>query len=98
MQVPFLDLKVQYNSIKSEVDAAIQQVIDNTAFILGKAVSDFEKDFAEAHSVKHCFGTSSGTKVGLIKLVENIILLTFSLLLTKFNSVFLSITSNNSIS
>jgi len=61
MQVPFLDLKVQYNSIKSEVDAAIQQVIDNTAFILGKAVSDFEKDFAEAHSVKHCFGTSSGT-------------------------------------
>ena len=61
MQVPFLDLKVQYNSIKSEVDAAIQQVIDNTAFILGKAVSDFEKDFAEAHCVKHCFGTSSGT-------------------------------------
>ncbi len=61
MQVPFLDLKVQYNSIKSEVDAAIQQVIDNTAFILGKAVSDFEKDFAAAHSVKHCFGTSSGT-------------------------------------
>jgi dTDP-4-amino-4,6-dideoxygalactose transaminase len=55
MQVPFLDLKVQYNSIKSEVDAAIQQVIDNTAFILGKAVSDFEKDFAKAHSVKHCF-------------------------------------------
>ncbi len=45
-----------------------------------------------------CFGTSSGTKVGIIKLVENIVLLTFSLLLTKFNSVFLSITShkNNS--
>jgi len=61
MQVPFLDLKVQYNSIKSEVDTAIQKVIDNTAFILGKAVSDFENDFAEAHSVKHCFGTSSGT-------------------------------------
>jgi len=61
MQVPFLDLKVQYNSIKNEVDAAIQQVIDNTAFILGKAVSDFETDFATAHSVKKCFGTSSGT-------------------------------------
>jgi len=45
-----------------------------------------------------CFGTSSGTKVGIIKLVENFVLLTFSLLLTKFNSVFLSITShkNNS--
>ena len=45
-----------------------------------------------------CFGTSSGTKVGIIKLVENIILLTFSFFLIKFNSVFLSITSNNSIS
>jgi uncharacterized membrane protein YphA (DoxX/SURF4 family) len=45
-----------------------------------------------------CFGTNSGTKVGIIKLVENIILLTFSFLVTKFNSVFLSITShkNNS--
>jgi len=43
-----------------------------------------------------CFGTSSGTKVGMIKLVENIVLLTFSFLLTKFNSVFLRITSHNS--
>lgn len=42
-----------------------------------------------------CFGTSSGTKVGIIKLVENIALLTFSLLLTNFNSVFLSITYHN---
>jgi len=41
-----------------------------------------------------CFGTSSGTKVGIIKLVENIILLNLALLLTKFNSVFLSITSH----
>jgi uncharacterized membrane protein YphA (DoxX/SURF4 family) len=45
-----------------------------------------------------CFGTSSGTKVGIIKLLENIILLILSLLLTKFYSVYLSITShkNNS--
>ncbi|MFC2119434.1 MauE/DoxX family redox-associated membrane protein [Bacteroidota bacterium] len=45
-----------------------------------------------------CFGTTSGTKVGIIKLVENIILLCLTLLLTKFNSVFLSIIShkNNS--
>ena len=43
-----------------------------------------------------CFGTTSGTKVGIIKLVENIILLCLTLLLTKFNSVFLRITSHNS--
>jgi dTDP-4-amino-4,6-dideoxygalactose transaminase len=61
MQVPFLDLKVQYKSIKSEIDPAIQNILDNTAFILGKAVSDFETAFAEEHKVKHCLGVSSGT-------------------------------------
>lgn len=61
MEVPFLDLKVQYKSIKAEVDKAVQDVIDNTAFILGKSVSEFEKNFAAAHNVKHCIGTSSGT-------------------------------------
>ncbi len=61
MQVPFLDLKIQYQSIKDEVNPAIQNVIENTAFILGNAVSNFEKDFAAAHSVKHMLGLSSGT-------------------------------------
>jgi dTDP-4-amino-4,6-dideoxygalactose transaminase len=61
MVVPFLDLKVQYKSIKTEIDKAIQEVIDNTAFILGKSVSEFEENFAAAHNVKHCIGTSSGT-------------------------------------
>ena len=61
MKVPFLDLKIQYQSIKSEVDAAIQNVLDNTAFILGPSVENFEKDFAEAQNVKYCLGTSSGT-------------------------------------
>ncbi len=61
MQVPFLDLKVQYQSIKPEVDAAIQKVIDNTAFILGESVANFEKNFAKAHNTKHCIGVSSGT-------------------------------------
>jgi dTDP-4-amino-4,6-dideoxygalactose transaminase len=61
MQVPFLDLKIQYKSIKSEVDPAIQNILDNTAFILGKAVSDFESEFAREHNVKHCLGVSSGT-------------------------------------
>ncbi len=61
MQIPFLDLKAQYRSIKEEVDAAIHNVLDNTAYILGKPVAEFEKAFAEAHSVKHCYGVSSGT-------------------------------------
>lgn len=61
MNVPFLDLKAQYKSIKHEIDPAIQNVLDNTAFILGKSVTQFEKEFAAAHNVKYCIGTSSGT-------------------------------------
>jgi dTDP-4-amino-4,6-dideoxygalactose transaminase len=61
MQVPFLDLKVQYKSIKNEIDPAIQAILDNTSFILGKAVSDFESAFAKAHNVKYCYGLGSGT-------------------------------------
>lgn len=61
MKVPFLDLKAQYQRIKDEVNPAIQDILDNTAFILGKSVLQFEKEFAKAHNVKHCVGTSSGT-------------------------------------
>jgi dTDP-4-amino-4,6-dideoxygalactose transaminase len=61
MKVPFLDLKIQYQQIKDEVNPAIQNVLENTAFILGKPVNDFEKAFAETHQVKYCSGVSSGT-------------------------------------
>jgi dTDP-4-amino-4,6-dideoxygalactose transaminase len=61
MKVPFLDLKIQYQQIKDEVNPAIQNILDNTAFILGKAVTDFEKEFAAAHDVKYCTAVSSGT-------------------------------------
>ncbi len=61
MKVPFLDLKIQYKSIKNEIDPAIQNVLDNTAFVLGKAVADFEEAFKREHNVRHCFAVSSGT-------------------------------------
>lgn len=61
MKVPFLDLKAQYASIKNEVNLAIQGVLDNTAYVMGKAVFDFEDAFAKRHNVKWCIGTSSGT-------------------------------------
>jgi dTDP-4-amino-4,6-dideoxygalactose transaminase len=61
MKVPFLDLKMQYASLKSEIDPAIHDVIASTAFVLGKAVEDFERRFASAHGVKHCIAVGSGT-------------------------------------
>ena len=46
MQVPFVDLHAQYLGIKVEIDSAIQQVIDRTAFVGGVELTEFEKEFA----------------------------------------------------
>ncbi len=61
MKVPFLDLKIQYTSLQSEIDPAIHDVIASCSFVLGKAVEDFERRFASAHGVKHCIAVGSGT-------------------------------------
>ena len=61
MNVPFVDLKAQYQSIKSEIDPAIQSVISETAFVGGKYVEGFEKAFAEKFGVKHCVSCANGT-------------------------------------
>jgi dTDP-4-amino-4,6-dideoxygalactose transaminase len=68
MKIPFLDLKLQYAKIKPEIDPAIQNVLDNCSFVLGKTVSTFESNFAAAHSVKHCVGVSSGTDANHLSL------------------------------
>lgn len=61
MKVPFLDLKAQYNSIKDEVLPAIHDVLDNTAYVMGKPVFSFEENFAKEHNANHCVALSSGT-------------------------------------
>jgi dTDP-4-amino-4,6-dideoxygalactose transaminase len=61
MPIPLVDLKAQYAAIKPEIDAAIQRVIGNTSFILGKEVADFETNFAAFCQAKHCIGLDSGT-------------------------------------
>jgi dTDP-4-amino-4,6-dideoxygalactose transaminase len=61
MNVPFVDLKAQYKSIKSEIDPAIQSVINETAFVGGKYVDGFEKAFAEKFGVRHCISCANGT-------------------------------------
>jgi len=61
MNVPFVDLKAQYLTLKSEIDNAIKSVIDETAFVGGKYTADFENAFARAYNVKHCIGVANGT-------------------------------------
>ncbi len=61
MKVPFLDLKVQYESIKHEINFAIQKVCENCAFAGGPYVAEFEKAFAEFCGTKYAVGVGNGT-------------------------------------
>ncbi len=67
-RVPLVDLKRQYHSIKEEIDSAIQDVLENQAFILGPQVKEFEKLFASYCNTKHAIGVSSGTDALLLAL------------------------------
>ncbi|MBN1762927.1 MAG: DegT/DnrJ/EryC1/StrS family aminotransferase [Methanomicrobia archaeon] len=61
MNIPLVDLKANYRSIKDEIDRAIQEVIDDSAFIMGPYLTSFEKNFAAFCQAKHAIGCSSGT-------------------------------------
>lgn len=61
MKIPLVDLQSQYASIKAEVDSAIQQVIDRTAFIGGEGLELFEAEFAAFCEAKACVGVGNGT-------------------------------------
>jgi dTDP-4-amino-4,6-dideoxygalactose transaminase len=61
MNIPFVDLHAQYLSIKSEIDAAIAEVIAESAFIRGPHVDRFEQNWARTLGVKHCVSCANGT-------------------------------------
>jgi len=61
MNIQMCDLKGQYLKIKDEIDAAIQDVIDSTAFIKGKEVGLFQDELAKYLGVKHVIGCANGT-------------------------------------
>ncbi len=59
--IPLVDLKSQYQSIKSEIDNAISEVVESCQFILGPKVESFETDFAAYCQSRFAFGLNSGT-------------------------------------
>jgi len=61
MKIPFVDLKSQYETIKFEIDNTIADVINNTAFVGGKHVEEFERNFERVYNVKHCISVANGT-------------------------------------
>ncbi len=59
--IPLVDLKAQYAALRPEIDAAMQRVLENTAFILGREVEEFEGAFAAYCGAQHAIGVASGT-------------------------------------
>lgn len=59
--IQMVDLKAQYAKIKTEVDSAIHEVIDNASFINGKAVTDFTASLTAYMGAKHVIPCANGT-------------------------------------
>jgi len=60
-KIPLVDLKAQYESIKTEIDAAMRGVVESTAFVGGPAVRDFETKFAAFCGAPHAVSCGNGT-------------------------------------
>lgn len=61
MNIPFVNLRLQYDSIRPEIDAAVSEVFSASQFIGGEFVKKFENEFAALHQIRHCIGTGNGT-------------------------------------
>lgn len=59
--IKFLDLNKQYRSIKNEIDHVIADVIENSSFVAGPYLGQFEKAFAEFQKADFCVGVGNGT-------------------------------------
>ena len=61
MNIPFLDLKVQYKQIEQELKPILNDIMANAAFIGGPQVSGLEEEFAAFCDSAYCVGVGSGT-------------------------------------
>ncbi|MBW4553658.1 MAG: DegT/DnrJ/EryC1/StrS family aminotransferase [Aphanocapsa sp. GSE-SYN-MK-11-07L] len=68
LKIPVLDLKPQYQSLKPEIQAAIDRVLESGQFILGEDVRLFEQEVAEELGAKHAIAVHSGTDALIISL------------------------------
>ncbi|GAA3984186.1 UDP-2-acetamido-2-deoxy-3-oxo-D-glucuronate aminotransferase [Comamonas faecalis] len=57
----FIDLKTQYQRLKSQIDANIQKVLAHGQYILGPEVGELEEKLAAYTGTKHCIGVANGT-------------------------------------
>ncbi|MEW6602694.1 MAG: DegT/DnrJ/EryC1/StrS family aminotransferase, partial [Nitrospirota bacterium] len=67
-QIPMLDLRLEYEYMKGDIDSAIAKCLEHQQWILGPEVKELEAKIAGYLGVKHCIGTSSGTEALLLAL------------------------------
>ena len=65
----FIDLKKQYDLIKTDVQKEINEVLDSTQFIMGSKINDLEAELSKYVGIKHSIGVADGTKALLIALM-----------------------------
>ena len=68
MNIPLVDLKTQYQTIKAGVDKAVLKILSQGNYILGEEVETFEKEFARYCGTKYCVGVASGSDALLLAL------------------------------
>lgn len=59
--IQMVDLKAQYERLKSDIDAGIREVIESTQFVKGPQVSRFQEHLAEYTGAKHVIAVGNGT-------------------------------------
>lgn len=70
MNVPFLDLKIQYQTLKQDIDRKILDVVASQKFILGSEVSGLEDEIASYTGTKYAVGVSSGSDALIVSLMS----------------------------
>lgn len=68
IKIPMLDLKLEYDYMKGEIDSAIQKCLAHQRWVLGPEVGELEEKIADYLGAKHCMGVSSGTDALLLSL------------------------------
>lgn len=67
-KVQMLDLKLEYEYMKEDIDAAIKTCLEHQKWILGSEVKEIEEKIANYIGVKHCIGVASGTEALILSL------------------------------
>jgi UDP-2-acetamido-2-deoxy-ribo-hexuluronate aminotransferase len=69
VNIPFIDLKTQYQALKPQIQERINRVLEHGQYIMGPEVQELEEKLAIFTGTKHCITVASGTEALLISLI-----------------------------